>query len=378
MIQDLRNLIENLEISKNNSNRDIIIEFYDSEHDVSGEIRARLSDGKVLKMTAYEEDPFLFMGGLIPCDVEEIPAETMQEICRRVADGEGIISAENYDIEFVKGSIFNIELQDSLGLDSIIAYVPDGFNPMELKWEDYRLNPNTRIDDLSLIYRYNDGNIPIPKEFNVPAIVAATLDEICRRGARKIGISQITFNGMMGDSFDGDVADKVLSKCVREWIAKGNNSSKIDEIYLILDPDCTAKKQSTVASYQGHVGHTFITLKHIDAVFAPTEKTSTVPMPSESRNPNVEVERYYYERGTEEELTVAEYKEKITEFLDAMDFAGLKRIATYGLYLKDESGNELSKKEDDEAVLGILREWVDNNKDRGVTIHYVNHYFPKK
>lgn len=136
-------------------------------------------------------------------------------------------------LQRIKGDAFSIEFQDSLALDGLILQVRYGFNPVDVAWKDYMKHPNPRIDENTGVFAYNSAEHKVPTREEFPRIVAAELDVIAGKGARRIGMNPLWFRDEEGHHKGGKEADDLLDEAITSWLNTGDNALKVDAIYII-------------------------------------------------------------------------------------------------------------------------------------------------
>ncbi len=86
---------------------------------------------------------------------------------------------------------------------------------------------------------------------------------------------------------------------------------------------------------------------------------------------------FMYDRVPESLLTVREYKKMMNGLIDALVYQKAKVIATFPIYLADEDGNELSRSQDDAAVIDYLNSWLLSHPNVDVRLLYIDGYSPR-
>lgn len=283
-------------------------------------------------------------------------------------------------INYLQGSVFDIPLQDRLGLDSLIIFRKQGFHPMDILTLDYLNNPNPRIcSEKTLIFNYNKA----PRKGMVYKIIAEKLDGIAALGARRVGISQLEYSDHFGKTLEDSSADDLLKQCVGRWVEEKGDSCSLESINILIDSKCKSVLASRLIDCEGNVfDEDFLSLRQIGGIFAPIQRGFSASQGTwmgyeRNQKEGVLLETYFYDKGEEKELTVEEYRNLGYRVLDGFAAQGVKNIATFGMYLKDDDGHELTKGDDDTQIKGILADWVKKNSDKGITVYYVNFYHPQ-
>jgi len=100
VLNNLRTLIEELEISKSNPNSVIDIDLYYMKHNsecATGDeifmLEVQLSEGKVAKMSPYGEVPF--SGYMEAFDIEMVSPDVLSEIFEFIEKGDAEITIKN-------------------------------------------------------------------------------------------------------------------------------------------------------------------------------------------------------------------------------------------------------------------------------------------
>ena len=160
----------------------------------------------------------------------------------------------------ISGDIFDAELQDTLQLDGLVLQVCYGFNPVDAAWMDYKKHRNMRIDDNTMVFAYNAPGQKVPTMAEFPVLVARELDVITARGCRRIGTNTLWFRDADGSRKGGAEADEMLDSAIGTWLATGDNSTRVDAIYVVdkyakgIDTADDIKFKASFADALGQIG----------------------------------------------------------------------------------------------------------------------------
>ena len=299
------------------------------------------------------------------------------------------------EIKMMEGSIFNKELQTQLGLDGLVVFHKQGFNPMDVFTCEYLADPSPELVERTVVWSFGRH----PSELSVRRKLAEMLSEVAEKGGRTIGISQIEFRDREGEVIDDRRADEKLLQMVSRFMDGPGSLLPIEKIYILIDKRCKmtgARRRIPPMSrqripsgtgaceqvYCRMLNKSFVERMGIDAIIDPVKRGFSESQGSWMgyiRNPahGVKLISFMYDREPESALTVKEYTKLMNGLIDALVYQKAKVIATFPLYLVDENGRELSRSKDDETVMAYLTDWLQRHPDKDVRLLYVDGYTPR-
>lgn len=285
------------------------------------------------------------------------------------------------EIKMMDGSIFDKDLQRELGLDGLVVFHKQGFNPMDVFTHDYMADPSPDLVDRTAVWSFGRH----PSEMLVRHKLADMLCEVSGKGGRTIGISQVEFSDREGEIIDNRQADEMLLRMVSRYLEGQGSLLPIKKIYILIDQRCQSIPARTRACehvYCRMFDKDFVESMGIDAIIDPIKRGFSESQGSWMgyiRNPanGVKLVSFMYDRERESALTVNEYKKMMNGLIDALVYQKAKVIATFPLYLTDEYGAELPRSKDDETVMAYLTDWLQRHPDKDVRLLYVDGYAPR-
>jgi hypothetical protein len=138
------------------------------------------------------------------------------------------------EIEMMEGSVFDKVLQRHLGLDGLVVFHKQGFNPMNVFTCDYLADPNPDLVERTAIWSF--GRYPSGR--SVHRHLAEMLSEVSDKGGRTIGISQIAFCDKGGEDIDDSRADEMLLRMVSRYMEGRGSLLPIEKIFILIDQRC--------------------------------------------------------------------------------------------------------------------------------------------
>ena len=175
----------------------------------------------------------------VPYDgITGLPSKVATVLLGKRIDGPDIdgsrFPVHNAEIQMMDGSLFDKALQKQLGLDGLVIFHRDGFNPMNVFTTDYLKNPNPELVDRTAVWTLDRD----PNEMMVKQKLAELLSEVSDKGGRVIGISQIDFRDRDGVIIDDRRADEMLLRIVSAYMRDLGALLPIEKIYILIDERC--------------------------------------------------------------------------------------------------------------------------------------------
>ena len=140
-------------------------------------------------------------------------------------------------IKMMDGSIFDKDLQAQLGLDGLVVFHKQGFNPMDVFTREYLADPSPELVERTAVWSFGRH----PSEMSVRQKLAEMLSEVSDKGGRTIGISQIAFCDRDGEVIDDRRADEMLLRMVTRYMEGPGSLLPIETIYILIDQRCKMK-----------------------------------------------------------------------------------------------------------------------------------------
>jgi hypothetical protein len=299
------------------------------------------------------------------------------------------------EIQVMRGSVFDKDLQRKLGLDGLVAFRRRSFNPMDAFTREYMRDPSPALEGRTAIWSYDRH----PAEGLARRKLAEMLTEVSDNGGRVIGISQIEFCARDGEIIDDRRADEKLLQWVGRYMAGPGSFLPIRAIYILIDPRCKmlgarrfvpprpgrripARTGACEQVFCRRLDKSFVERMGIDAIIDPIKRGFSVSQESWKgyiQNPahGVKLVSFMYDRNPGSALTVPEYTKMMNGLIDALVYQNAKVIATFPLYLIGEDGQELTRSQDDETVMAYLTDWLQRHPDQNVRLLYLDGDMPR-
>ena len=138
------------------------------------------------------------------------------------------------EIKMMDGSVFDKGLQAQLGLDGLVIFHKQGFNPMDVFTSEYMANPSPELVERTAVWSFGRH----PSEMLVRHKLEEMLYEVSEKGGRIIGISQTEFRDRGGEVINDRRADEMLLRMVTRFLEGQGALLPIEKIYIIIDRRC--------------------------------------------------------------------------------------------------------------------------------------------